>query len=305
MAPTSNRPKVPGVSTLNDQRSILRPTDDPRNDRPHALCRDGLYALCMIGPSTLAAWHQRISGAARAGLPPATLALLEGGEEGEGGVQARVAKVEAFIARFADDAGHRRKVDEPFLRYVLLRGLGVVTPAAALMPEMSNRSDSTDAPSVWFWRALADEGPARRWLESRLRPGDIVGGPFPSNEPIASYFPAVDVRALAPEMREESVETWTENELSCLHALSWMPEHQERAEDAAAWLVKTLQPDNGTNHPWGIHVFAAGECLNADADAGMYAQTLLHNAVVGGGGVPDLFSALILWDAAAWLKTHM
>jgi len=45
--------------------------------------------------------------------------------------------------------------------------------------------------------------------------------------------------------------------------------------------------------------------MHGDTDAGMYAQSLLHNAMTAGGGMPDLFSALILHDAATWLDARL
>lgn len=62
-------------------------------------------------------------------------------------------------------------------------------------------------------------------------------------------------------------------------------------------MVGELQPDNATNHPWAIHVFAAIAADENNAHADLYAQSLLHNALID-GGEPDTFSALILLDAA-------
>ncbi|MCC5824089.1 MAG: hypothetical protein JJU44_12460 [Planctomycetes bacterium] len=65
-----------------------------------------------------------------------------------------------------------------------------------------------------------------------------------------------------------------------------------------------MQPDNGTNHPWGIHVFvvlaARSEDTGESGAALMHAQTLLHNCQVQQGKA-DRLSACILWDAGETL----
>ncbi len=112
--------------------------------------------------------------------------------------------------------------------------------------------------------------------------------------------------ALAMHLRESGIEIWTETELACLHALTWLgPAWEARALAAARFLIDELQPDNGTNHPWAIHWFAWLESTQSNTDAGLYAQSLLHNAMTSGGGVPDLFSAIILHDAARWIEDRL
>ena len=102
------------------------------------------------------------------------------------------------------------------------------------------------------------------------------------------------------------IEVWTETELACLHALSWLANERddhtlrERLDAALAWHLDHLQPDNATNHPWAVHVFVAAS-LNDSSSAGgsamLYAETLLHNCRVSLGR-PDAFSAELLLDAA-------
>ncbi len=100
-----------------------------------------------------------------------------------------------------------------------------------------------------------------------------------------------------------AIEVWTETELASLHALWWLAGlHQqdawrERALRAARWHLIHLQPDNATNRPWAIHLFAHLATHECDAEAAAYAQTLLHNCQVHRGG-PDEISSLILIDAA-------
>ncbi|MEO1585156.1 MAG: hypothetical protein AAFR96_11390, partial [Planctomycetota bacterium] len=66
--------------------------------------------------------------------------------------------------------------------------------------------------------------------------------------------------------------------------------------------IREIQPDNATNLPWAVHVFCVLAERDGDADASLYAETLLHNCVVGGAGRPDKLSALILLDSARRLR---
>lgn len=173
-----------------------------------------------------------------------------------------------FVKSFRDDAGHRRPVDGAFLAHV-----------TGIAP-MHDGSGSPDC-RLWFEAARPRASRDERAVQAALD---------------------ADPRALAMGLRESGIEIWTETELSCLHALTWLGADREpRATIAARFLIEELQPDNGTNHPWAIHWFAWLECTRGDLDAGLYAQALLHNAMTAGGGVPDLFSAIILHDAARWI----
>ena len=174
----------------------------------------------------------------------------------------------AFVGSFRDDAGHRRPVDAAFLAHVT--GIASATAANA-------------SPDCRLWDQAA-------------RP------PRDRDDRTVQALLDADPRAMAMGLRESGIEIWTETELACLHALTWLgADHEPRATIAARFLIEELQPDNGTNHPWAIHWFAWLECTQGDLDAGLYAQALLHNAMTAGGGVPDLFSAIILHDAARWL----
>ena len=64
-----------------------------------------------------------------------------------------------------------------------------------------------------------------------------------------------------------------------------------RIDDVRRWHLEHTQPDNATNRPWALHVFLT----MGTPEAVHYAETLLHNAMVGG---PDPLSARILVDAA-------
>jgi hypothetical protein len=126
--------------------------------------------------------------------------------------------------------------------------------------------------------------------------------------------PGASAAPLFPRLHAQAIEMWTEAELSGLHALWWHARRgasgqaaiHRRCLSAAKWLIAELQPDNATNRPWAVHVFAdvsLGDHLDANtrADASMYAQTLLHNCQVGGS--IDRFSACILLDAAGAIES--
>jgi hypothetical protein len=116
--------------------------------------------------------------------------------------------------------------------------------------------------------------------------------------------------------RHSTIEVWTESELCALHALGRIVQRRSarlseaalrpwraRLEAARAWHVEHTQPDNGTNRPWAVAVFATV----GSAESQLYAETLLHNALVSGhqnqsaGGLEPLCAA-ILHDAAAQLE---
>ncbi len=94
-----------------------------------------------------------------------------------------------------------------------------------------------------------------------------------------------------------AIEVWTETELACVHgAWSLGGSWRDAAVESASWLLDNIQPDNATNHPWAIHVFAWMGAKNKNPEFDLYAQSLLHNSIVG-TGTPDTFSALILLHA--------
>lgn len=169
----------------------------------------------------------------------------------------------AFVNEFRDDAGHRRAVDRPLLAW----SLGV-----RLEPERE-----PDGRDLRMWWSLASGC-------SPLEIETTASGP------------------LCPEAEILGIEVWTESELSALQALWWAgPKGTDRALAAAAWLMQELQPDNGTNHPWAVAVFVELAC-RGDAEALVYAETLLHNCQVQAGHA-DRFSALLLDDAARRLSS--
>ncbi len=173
-----------------------------------------------------------------------------------------------WVRGFADDAGHRRAIDPPLLCRMLRLATGDLA-----------RGERIDERLMLAACECASPMP-----------------PSPSLTPDATG-------PLAPEFSERGIETWTEVEFGSLHALSWIalrrPEYRARVVSCARWLIDNLQPDNATNRPWASHVFLA--IANGPSDlALLYADTLIHNALVGQSR-PDRFSAVLLLDSARWL----
>ena len=179
------------------------------------------------------------------------------------------ADAERLIEGFRDERGHRRAVDRPFLAHLLGVDPGD-RPAGAMDPDVA------------LWWSVHEDRPALL--------ADLLSGVGP----------------LFGQPGDAGIEVWTETELSALHA-AWLIARRlgdralrRRCLDAARWHAGNLQPDNATNHPWAVHVFVALGDEDADASAHLYAQTLVHNCQMTLGR-PDLFSALLLADAARFL----
>lgn len=183
----------------------------------------------------------------------------------------------SFVDGFKDERGHRARVATPFLSALL-----GITPTSA----RSSKLDLDDR----LWWAVHDP-------DSRI--ADFGAG-----------SDAVGQGPLDPTLGDIAIESRTETELAAMHALFRIgldrvqPGMIQRALNAARWQIAELQPDNGTNHPWGIHVFvvlAARSPDNPESSAAlMHAQTMLHNCQVGMGH-PDRLSACVLWDAGQTL----
>lgn len=164
----------------------------------------------------------------------------------------------------------------------------------------------------WLWRSGARGAPAH---EGALDPDSrlwwlLVGAKAGAAETIDSATRerrATDAGSVFPQGLYRTIEVWTESELSSLHALWWLgrtglePSARERMLAAARWHLDNTQPDNATNRPWGVQVFLDLARADDDADARLYAETLLHNATAA-NGVPEPFSAAILLDCADALE---
>lgn len=179
---------------------------------------------------------------------------------------------------FRDENKSRLPTDLPLIAHLL----DIPIPADLPDARIQNRAESPiTRPDLDIWESLTRPGAP---LPADLLDSD---GPF------------------APRLREQGIEAWTEVELSSLHALTAFAftrndEHaMSRCRSSVLWHLDNMQPDNGTNRPWGLHAFA----LFADQhpDAALHAQTLVHNACVQRGR-PDKRSALILLHSAKVLR---
>lgn len=173
---------------------------------------------------------------------------------------------DAFVEGYRDEFGARNASVSWMLRWVL--GLGG-----------SDSGEDAD-PDVRLWMAL-------------------IGGAGVDLSDISGGVVAPDAYA---------IEHRTLIECSALHALAHLSldgrADWERVRGLVDWHTRELQPDNGINRPWGIHAFVARsvEVGNPDPDdALMHAQTMLHNCCVTLGR-PDQVSAVLLMDAAGWLR---
>lgn len=157
-----------------------------------------------------------------------------------------------------------------------------------------------------LWRAgLAATGPATAALRPQGARGDAALWWALIDE--SSALPdALDLGAdgpLFPQSLYDTIEVWTESDLSAAQALWWLarerarPDFRERALNAAAWHIGAVQPDNATNRPWGLAVFLDLWRSRGNEESRLYAATLLHNAEAG-AAVRTLLSGELLADAA-------
>lgn len=173
---------------------------------------------------------------------------------------------------FSDELGDRRPVDAWLISHVT----GVEPPED--LQKACFRYSAED-PALGIWLATGSSS-------SRVECDLSATGP------------------LFPHLREAAIETWTEAELSGLHALSLLGDHTAaRVCSASDWLMAELQPDNGTNRPWAAHVFLERWIMAQHEESRLYAETLVHNCRVT-LGVPDRLSALILASASRALATN-
>lgn len=118
---------------------------------------------------------------------------------------------------------------------------------------------------------------------------------------------AGDAGSIFPQGLYTAIEVWTESDLSALQALWWLSREaggdglRTQMLTAARWHLDNTQPDNATNRPWGVPVFLELAARDANPDARLFAETLVHNAMAT-NGTPEPFSAQILLDASDALE---
>jgi len=176
-----------------------------------------------------------------------------------------------FSSSFHDESGNQRPVD-PFL-------IGAVFGHAAVRTTFSG-----DSPDVQLWASITDGRTAVEQFLSGDSKGPLIRHPAGT-----------------------SIEVLTETEACALHAL-WtiarvrvQTDLTARCLSAAQWHIAELQPDNATNSPWAIHVFAMLSILGVDSRGFMEAESRLHNCHVGRAQL-DQRSAMILKHASMELE---
>lgn len=154
--------------------------------------------------------------------------------------------------------------------------VGEPLPAASdRIAAITRALGTTDAPDVRLWRAR--------------------GG---ADVDVDAILHAAEAGPIVPQ--EGPIEVWTDRELAALHAAWWLAQSpdreptRERLRGAVTWHLEFTQPDNATNRPWAVHVFA----LDGRAEAQLYAQTLVHNALSATGELNEL-ARLLVADALA------
>jgi hypothetical protein len=233
-----------------------------------------------------------------------------------GPVDAAEQSADALAVHFADELGHSRPLDRP----LILHALAMRNPVAPT-PRVPGRS--VKAPATRFDESNSD---LRLWWALLDHSIDITPALTiaPDDAAVDSPRPAIHQ---PPNTIRTAIEVWTHTELAGLHALWWHAHFRNdaslhrRVRSSAAWLLEHIQPDNATNHPWAIHVFLirslelAAVAPPAAAEYRLFAETLLHNSLLGPGsqstntparaaGHPDRLGAWVVLDAANALRFH-
>lgn len=218
-----------------------------------------------------------------------------------------------WIAYFKDEAGHRRAVDPLLLAFRIRQSRNPSTPAFTPLPAVS--TEIPEKPDLKLWRSLLTLTASHRTKHHGTTNTD-------SNQPNDAGVKINDIiinnntpQPATLGTPSGAIEVWTETDLCALHALGWLATLstcdatraaiRDRVRLAVIWHLEHIQPDNATNHPWAVHLFAAAGCEHDSphaSEADLFAQTLAHNSLVSMGR-PDRISAHILADAAAWMRS--
>lgn len=209
---------------------------------------------------------------------------------------ARLFAAEAGAARAAlEDFGFERDLPRQpraaaaFLAWRLWRSLGVPVSRTSPILTPADPSDLTQLDS-FLWQACLDPGLAIDLALDACRDRGRS---------------RMDAGSLIPQGLHLAIEAWTEAEFSALHALSRLAVLRQRPDleamcfRVAEWHLENTQPDNATNRPWSAHVFAQ-LASDGNAEAGLFAQTFMHNARAGASTL-DLLSMQICADGAECL----
>lgn len=211
----------------------------------------------------------------------------------------------AWAREFRDDFGHRRAIDQPFLAYLLgQRVRPAPDPDSPLEPAAHGPAAHTD---LDLWWALHDDLGAVRARELLAGRGpELVDEPGVIEVRTEAMLCALHALAhLVDRAAADSIAPTSANHAGGDANLTGTLESlRTRERNAAAWLVQNIQPDNATQHPWAADVFALHAMDAGETDAWLYAQTLVHNAMIGRARL-DRFSAAIVVDAARRLRRRL
>ncbi len=109
--------------------------------------------------------------------------------------------------------------------------------------------------------------------------------------------------SLHPMNERESLDAWTYRELCALHAMANLALARRnslwsrRVEEAATYHMEHTQPDHVTTQPWAVFAFLWSPRTRS------FGEQQLHDAAAHAGGVIGRFSAALLADAAAALRS--
>ncbi|MEM1166524.1 MAG: hypothetical protein AAGI30_09580 [Planctomycetota bacterium] len=188
----------------------------------------------------------------------------------------------------------------------------VPAATAHLVDEAGSRWPGTLPFFAWRRRQTAAEPPTPETLVTPGSPDQTIWSIVATDQRLDAptldlTTPATGPRPLFDQGTAKTIEVWTEQELSALHALRWLLARETadaartalraRMHSAIRWHLAATQPDNATNRPWALHVFAEFAVTEHEIEADLYAQTLLHNCMQA-KAQPDTLSAHILQDAA-------
>lgn len=220
-----------------------------------------------------------------------------------------------WIANFKDEADHRRAVDPLLLTFRIRQSFN--PSVSTFTPLPAGIAETPKKPDLKLWRSLLDLTVPQRIEHHGTTNTD-------SNQPHDAGVIINDIisnnntpQPATLDTPSGAIEVWTETDLCALHALGWLSmlstcdatrtAIRNRVRLAVIWHLEHIQPDNATNHPWAVHLFAAAGCEPDSphaSEADLFAQTLAHNALVSMGR-PDRISAHILADAAAWMRSAL
>lgn len=189
----------------------------------------------------------------------------------------------------------------------LLDAMAPGPPPASLdgLPPAHFLAKGADA-VLWRAIAVAEDSPADARSSAEALHGSDVPQRVDALREAEALLRGAATGPLLPPDGFDSLEVWTECELSALHALwrlariSPHPARAARLQALIAWHLEYTQPDNATNRPWALHAFVR----QGSPEAHLYAETLLHN-VSASEARHEPLTRWILRDSARELRLNI